>query len=72
MVTQEKLQEHIAKTKQSLAEVIKKAGDNKYDPDVSKLRKKFKRLIRKNNKVEYAKKKEAEKGEKKKNLSGRY
>ena len=66
MVTQEKLQEHITKAKNSLAEAIQKAGSKKFDPDLRKARKKFKRLVRKNAKIEYAKKKLAEKGKKKK------
>ena len=65
MATQEKLQEHIAKAKTSLEEAIKKAGSNKYDPDARRLRKKFKRLIRKSDKIEYSKKKAIEKTKKK-------
>ena len=66
MVTQEKLQEHIAKAKSNLTEAVQKAADNKNDPDARRLRKKYKRLTRKNDKMEYAKKKAAEKGQKKK------
>ena len=57
MVTQEKLLGHIAKAKSSLTEAVQKATDNKYDPDARRLRKKYKRLTRKNGKMEYAKKK---------------
>ena len=66
MVTQEKLQEHITKAKGAAAEAVKKAGDNKYDPEARKAKKKFRRLTRKNAKMEYAKKKAAEKAGKKK------
>ena len=66
MVTQEKLQEHITKAKSNLAGAVEKAGGNKYDPDTRRLRKKYKRLTRKNDKIGYAKKKAAGKGKKKK------
>ena len=65
MVTQEKLKEFITKAKTVSDEAVKKAGDNKYDLEVRKAKKKFKRLTRKNFKIEYGKKKAAEKGKKK-------
>ena len=65
MVTQEKLQEYITKARITAAEAGQKAGDNKYDLDARKAKKKLRRLTRKNAKIEYAKKKAAEKGNKK-------
>ena len=66
MVTQEKLQEHILRAKSNLADAIKKASDNRYDLETRKLRKKYKRLTRKNEKIAFAKQKAAEKGKHKK------
>tara|TARA_B100000686_G_scaffold207486_1_gene214418 strand:- start:1272 stop:1481 length:210 start_codon:yes stop_codon:yes gene_type:complete len=67
MVTQEKLQEHITKAKVASIDAEKKSGDNKYDLEARKARKKLRRLTRKNAKIDYAKKKSMEKGKKKKN-----
>ena len=65
MITQEKLQEHITKARVATAEAAKKAGDNKYDLETRKAKKKFKRLTRKNAKIAYSKKKAEEKAKKK-------
>ena len=47
MPTLEKLKEHVSQTKTKVKEAAQKAGDFKYDPDLRKTRKKYKRLSRK-------------------------
>ena len=66
MATMEQLKTHISTTKTKLDEVQKKAGDAKYDPDVRKVQKKYKRLTRKVGKIVYMEKKKEEKAKKKK------
>jgi hypothetical protein len=66
MATMEQLKTHISKTKTKLGEAQKKAGDAKYDPDVRKIQKRYKRLTRKVGKIVYMEKKKEEKGKKKK------
>ncbi len=66
MATMEQLKTHISTTKTKLDGVQKKAGDTKYDPDVRKVQKKYKRLTRKVGKIVYMEKKKAENAKKKK------
>lgn len=66
MVTQEQMAGHIKKAKDKLADAAKKAEDPKKDTNIRTLRKKVKRLVRKTAKMEYAKKKAAEKQKSKK------
>ncbi len=66
MATLEKLKEHIKKSGEKLAEVKNNAGENKYDSEVRKIRKHYKRLTRKVGKIEYMEKKKQEKAQKKK------
>ena len=66
MATLEQLKTHISKTKTQLDEARKKAGDAKYDPEVRKAQKKYKRLTRKAGKIVYMEKKKEEKAKKKK------
>lgn len=66
MATLEQLKTHISTTQTKLEEAQKKAGDAKYDLDVRKIRKKYKRLTRKAGKIVYMEKKKKEKGKKKK------
>ncbi|TDJ51124.1 MAG: hypothetical protein E2O42_08470 [Nitrospina sp.] len=66
MATLEQLKTHISTTQTKLEEAQKKAGDAKYDLDVRKIRKKYKRLTRKAGKIVYMEKKKNEKGKKKK------
>jgi hypothetical protein len=70
MATMEQLKAHISTTKTKLDEAQKKAGDAKYDPDVRKVQKKYKRLTRKVGKIVYMEKKKEEKGKKKKTSGG--
>ena len=70
MATLNQLKTHIATTKTKLEEAQKKAGDTKYDPDVRKVQKKFKRLTRKAGKIVYMEKKKEEKAKKKKTSGG--
>lgn len=51
MATLEQLNEHINKARIGTKETAKKAGDNKYDLDARKARKKYKRLTRKSAKL---------------------
>lgn len=69
MATKEQLKGHIEKAKSQKEEARKKAGDNKYDPELRRAKKKFKRLTRKTAKIEYMEKKLAEKSKKKKEAS---
>ena len=66
MATLEQLKTHISTTQTKLEEAQKKAGGAKYDPDVRKIKKKYKRLTRKAGKIVYTEKKKKEKGKKKK------
>ena len=66
MATMEQLKTHISTTKTKLDEAEKKAGDTKYDPDVRKVQKKYKRLTRRVGKIVFMEKKKAEKAKKKK------
>ncbi|MDH5761645.1 MAG: hypothetical protein OEZ51_01575 [Nitrospinota bacterium] len=66
MATLEQLKTHISNTKSKLDGAQKKAGDAKYDPDVRKIQKKYKRLTRKVGKIVYMEKKKEEKAKKKK------
>ena len=66
MATMEQLKTHISKTKTKVDEAQKKAGDAKYDPEVRKIQKKYKRLTRKAGKIVYMEKKKEEKAKKKK------
>ncbi len=66
MATLEQLKTHISTSKTKLEEAQKKAGDAKYDSDVRKIKKKYKRLTRKVGKIVYMEKKKEEKGKKKK------
>ncbi|UCD10350.1 MAG: hypothetical protein JSU88_06485 [Nitrospinaceae bacterium] len=66
MVTLEKLQEHIAKSKSQLAEEIKKAGDATNNLDVRRKKKKVRRLTRKAGKMIYTAQKAEEKKKSKK------
>ncbi len=66
MATLEQLKTHISTTQTKLEEAQKKAGDAKYDLDVRKIKKKYKRLTRKAGKIVYMEKKKNEKGKKKK------
>ena len=66
MATLEQLKTHISTTQTKLEEAQKKAGGAKYDPDVRKIKKKYKRLTRKAGKIVYMEKKKKEKGKKKK------
>ncbi|MFQ5674188.1 MAG: hypothetical protein ACE5G9_13985 [Nitrospinales bacterium] len=66
MVTQEQMAGHIKKAKDKLAKATEKAEDPKKDTNIRALRKKVKRLVRKTAKMEYAKKKAAEKQKSKK------
>ncbi|MCH8931581.1 MAG: hypothetical protein IH923_00755 [Nitrospinae bacterium] len=66
MATLEQLKTHISTTQTKLEEAQKKAGDAKYDLDVRKIKKKYKRLTRKAGKIVYMEKKKKEKGKKKK------
>ena len=66
MATMEQLKTHISTTKTKLDEAQKKAGDAKYDPDVRKVQKKYKRLTRRVGKIVFMEKKKAEKAKKKK------
>ena len=66
MATLEQLKTHISTTQTKLEEARKKAGDAKYDLDVRKIKKKYKRLTRKAGKIVYMEKKKNEKGKKKK------
>ncbi len=66
MATLDQLKTHISTTKSKLEEVLKKAGDTKYDTDVRKVQKKFKRLTRKAGKIVYMDKKKEEKAKRKK------
>ena len=66
MATLEQLKTHISTTQTKLEEAQKKAGDAKYDLDVRKIKKKYKRLTRKVGKIVYMEKKKKEKGKKKK------
>lgn len=66
MATLEQLKTHISTTQTKLEEAQKKAGEAKYDLDVRKIKKKYKRLTRKAGKIVYMEKKKNEKGKKKK------
>ncbi|MCH6578841.1 MAG: hypothetical protein IH802_00555 [Nitrospinae bacterium] len=66
MATLEQLKTHISTTQTKLEEAQKKAGGAKYDFDVRKIKKKYKRLTRKVGKIVYMEKKKKEKGKKKK------
>lgn len=66
MATLEQLKTHISTTQTKLEEAQKKAGEAKYDLDVRKIKKKYKRLTRKAGKIVYMEKKKKEKGKKKK------
>ncbi len=66
MATLEQLKTHISTTQTKLEEAQKKAGGAKYDLDVRKIKKKYKRLTRKAGKIVYMEKKKNEKGKKKK------
>ena len=66
MATMEQLKTHISTTKTKLDDAQKKAGDTKYDPDVRKVHKKYKRLTRRVGKIVFMEKKKAEKAKKKK------
>lgn len=66
MATLEQLKTHISTTQTKLEEAQKKAGEAKYDLDVRKIKKKYKRLTRKVGKIVYMEKKKKEKGKKKK------
>ena len=66
MATLEQLKTHIETTKTKLGETQKKVGGAKYDPEVRKIQKKYKRLTRKAGKIVYMEKKKEEKGKKKK------
>ena len=66
MATFEQLKTHISTTQTKLEEAQKKAGDAKYDSDVRKIKKKYKRLTRKAGKIVYMEEKKKEKGKKKK------
>lgn len=66
MATLEQLKTHISTTQTKLDEAQKKAGEAKYDLDVRKIKKKYKRLTRKAGKIVYMEKKKNEKGKKKK------
>ena len=66
MATMEQLKTHISTTKTKLDEIQKKAGDAKYNADVRKIQKKYKRLTRKAGKIVYMEKKKEEKRKKKK------
>ncbi len=66
MATMEQLKTHISTTKTKLDDAQKKAGDTKYDPDVRKVQKKYKRLTRRVGKIVFMEKKKAEKAKKKK------
>lgn len=66
MATLEQLKTHISTTQTKLEEAQKKAGEAKYDLDVRKIKKKYKRLTRKVGKIVYMEKKKNEKGKKKK------
>ena len=66
MATLEQLKTHISTTQNKLEEAQKKAGEAKYDLDVRKIKKKYKRLTRKVGKIVYMEKKKKEKGKKKK------
>jgi uncharacterized membrane-anchored protein YhcB (DUF1043 family) len=68
MVTLEKLQEHIAKSKSQLAEEVKKAENPSLSLDVRKKKKKVRRLTRKAGKMIYTAKKAEEKKKSKKSL----
>lgn len=66
MATLEQLKTHISTTQTKLDEAQKKAGEAKYDLDVRKIKKKYKRLTRKVGKIVYMEKIKKEKGKKKK------
>jgi len=70
MATLEQLKTHISKAKEKTDAAEKKAGDNKYDSELRKTRKKFKRLSRKVSKIVYMEKKKEEKKKKKKGGEG--
>ncbi len=70
MATLEQLKGHIDKAKSKVDEAVKSAGDNKYDANVRKTKKKFKRLSRKAGKIVYMEKMKAEKSKKKKEGGG--
>ncbi len=54
MVTLDKLQEHITKSKTKVTEAAKKAAGQATDPELRKEKKKFRRLTRKAGKMAYA------------------
>ena len=66
MATLEQLKGHIEKARTQTDEAAKKAGDNKYDANLRKTKKKFKRLSRKAGKIVYMEKMKVEKSKKKK------
>ncbi len=66
MATLEKLKEHIKKSGEKLTEIKKNVGENKYDSELRKIRKHYKRLTRKVGKIAYMEKKKEEKVQKKK------
>ena len=70
MATMEQLKTHISNTKTKLDKAQEKAGDAKYDPDVRKIQKRYKRLTRKVGKIVYMEKKKEEKAKKKKTSGG--
>ena len=72
MATLEQLKTHISTTKTKLDEAQKKAGDTKYDPDVRKAQKKYKRLTRKAGKDRLYGKEKRGKSEKEENERQRW
>ena len=66
MATLEQLKQHLEKTDEQLQASVQKAGGNKYDLEVRKLRKKSKRLARKASKIVYMEKMKEDKKKKKK------
>ncbi len=70
MATLDQLKTHISTTQTRVEEAQKKAGGAKYDPELRKIKKKYKRLTRKAAKIVYMEKKKEEKTNKKKKGGG--